>query len=625
MQTHWFRRRASRGILRSFLVFAAASASLLGGAVSSYARAADDAAFPRATAESQGLSGEALSELSNVVRELVERDAIVGGELLVIKNRRVVLHDVYGLTDRETKTAWAPNTICNIRSMTKTFTGAAAQLLIDRGRLALEDRVSKHLPAFDTDAAREITIDQLMTHRSGLPLSVLLTREDMTKYGSLQEQCAAVGERGPEFEPGSKFWYSDAGSDTLAAVVEKVSGTTIDEFWRTELFEPLGMRDTFVALDTEDERFARIAPLYAGRVGAWQRLWTPAEGPFYPFAWGSQTAYGTAQDYAKFLAMWMDRGKIGERTILSREAVERTLEPMTPMRMLGSDARFPTDFSGLEVWYGRMSVLHVSKESPDTAAPEIIGHSGSDGTIAWAWPDRDLMILLFTQSRGGTATLRLEDAIDRLLLHPERAASSEEVPERFRPMIGTYVANFATYRNEEFRVLMKNGGLALDIPSQMVFELIEPGADEVEKRWKFAIAPDAVNVTFEQQEDGVFDLLKVHQSGATFNVPRKGTRLAEEAAKLATVDPEKVKLLLGAYFHPEANANVTVLLEDDVLCLRAPQGVTFHFVPPEDGVSWTLKEAPGLTLTFEFDEQGRVVSMTRHVGEAKLVMERQRE
>lgn len=79
MQTHWFRRRASRGILRSFLVFAAASASLLGGAVSSYARAADDAAFPRATAESQGLSGEALSELSNVVRELVERDAIVAG------------------------------------------------------------------------------------------------------------------------------------------------------------------------------------------------------------------------------------------------------------------------------------------------------------------------------------------------------------------------------------------------------------------------------------------------------------------------------------------------------------------------------------------------------------------
>ncbi len=625
MHTQSSRRRGPRGMANSLLVLVAATACVTSGVSTSFARAAEEAAFPHATAESQGLSGEALSELSGVVREFVERDAIVGGELLVIKNRRVVLHETFGMTDRETKTAWARNTICNIRSMTKTFTGAAAQLLIDRGQLALEDRVSKHLPAFDTDAAREITIDQLMTHRSGLPLSILLTREDMTKFGSLQEQCAAVGERGPEFAPGSKFWYSDAGSDTLAAVVEKIAGTTIDEFWRTELLEPMGMRDTFVALDANDERFERIAPLYAGQPGAWQRLWTTAEGPFYPFAWGSQTAYGTAMDYAKFLAMWMDGGRAGQKVVLSRDAVERTLKPMTPMSMLGSDARFPTDFSGLEVWYGRMAVLHAPKESPEASAPEIIGHSGSDGTIAWAWPKRDLMVLLFTQSRGGTATLRLEDAIDRLLLHPERAAFPEAIPERFKPMIGAYVANFATFRNEEFRVLMKNDRLALDIPSQMVFELLEPGPDDAAQRWRFAIAPDAVSVTFEQDENGVFNLLRLHQSGVSFDVPRMGTRLAEEAAKLATVDPERVRPLLGAYFHPEANANVTVLLEDDVLCLRAPQGVTFHFVPPADDASWTLKEAPGITLTFEFDEQGQVVSMTRHVGEERLVMKRQQQ
>jgi CubicO group peptidase (beta-lactamase class C family) len=308
----------------------------------------------------------------------------------------------------------------------------------------------------------------LLTHTSGLPLTVITERID--QFENLFAQANAAGEAGPEFPTGSKFWYSDAGSDVLGAIVEVVSGTPLNEFWEKELFEPLGMNDTFVALDAADPRFARIASLYIGSPGEWTRYWTAADGkPFYPFAWGSQTAHGTAIDYAKFLAMWMDGGQAGAAQILSREAIARTLEPVSPMKMLGSDERFPTDFDALEMYYGRLAQVYVPKGNPESK-PVIIGHSGSDGTMAWAWPEEDLMILYFTQSRGGSSVLRMEEEIERLFFADQIVA--EEGAEEFAPYLGTYIANFPPFDGEEFQVLVKNGKLALDVPSQMVFELI---------------------------------------------------------------------------------------------------------------------------------------------------------
>ena len=171
-------------------------------------------AFPAASAESQGLDADALNALSKEVETYVERDLLVGGEPLVVKNRHTVLHAFFGHMDRESEQLWGPGTLANIRSMSKPLTGAAAQLLIDRGALALDDPVSKYLPGFDTDAARAITVGQLMTHRAGLPLTVL---NSIDEFESLFEIGNAVGKRGPEFEPGSRFWYSDAGSDALGA------------------------------------------------------------------------------------------------------------------------------------------------------------------------------------------------------------------------------------------------------------------------------------------------------------------------------------------------------------------------------------------------------------------------
>ena len=138
---------------------------------------AQDGAFPPATPESQGLSSEALGGLVAEVQSYLDRDLAVGAELLVVKNRRTVLHEYFGQRDRDEDEPWTAGTVCNIRSMTKCLTGAAAQVLADRGALDLDAPVAEYLPGFDNDESREITVRQLITHRAGIPLTILTSMD----------------------------------------------------------------------------------------------------------------------------------------------------------------------------------------------------------------------------------------------------------------------------------------------------------------------------------------------------------------------------------------------------------------------------------------------------------------
>jgi CubicO group peptidase (beta-lactamase class C family) len=376
-----------------------------------------------------GERSEALAGLAATVARFVEEEAVVGAELLVLEGGRVLLHEAFGWRDREEQLPMQLNTIYNIRSMTKSLVGAAIQILIDEGRLAPAQPVAEFLPGFDNDASRTITVEHLLTHRSGLPVSVV---QGLNDYPDLFALANAAGERGPEFEPESRFSYSDAGADALGAIVQVVTGMTLEEFLQIRLLEPLGMEDTFGTLEADDPRWDRVASLYLGRPGSWIRGWKPEGASMYPFMWGSQGLYSTPADYARFLALWMDQGVCGTRRILS-----------TPSGAgQGSD-------------------------------PVVIGHAGSDGTIAWAWPDRGLTVLYFTQSRGTVTHLRLERALEWLLIDPESHPTPPD-PARLRPFLGEYVANFGPFKDAMFRVFEQDGFLAVEIPGQVTTELRDP-------------------------------------------------------------------------------------------------------------------------------------------------------
>src|SRR5207237_8297471 len=137
------------------------------------------------------------------------------------------------------------------------------------------------------------------------------------------------------------------------------------------------------------------------------------------------------------------------------------------MTMIGADAPFPTGFDGLRPWYGQMAMLYAPGDNPDRAKVAVIGHGGSDGTGAWAFPAEDLIVCYFTQSRGQTTTIRLESTIQDALL----GGGKKQLPDEWKPYLGPFYATFAHYKNTAFQIVSRGGRLALDIPDQLVFEL----------------------------------------------------------------------------------------------------------------------------------------------------------
>jgi CubicO group peptidase (beta-lactamase class C family) len=469
--------------------------------------AQEDPCLPQADPEIHGIPADTLEELSATIHAHFESDSIVGAEFLIIKSGQIIMHEVYGWMDREELKPMEPNTIFNIRSMTKMLTGASAQILIDEGRLSLEDTVSQYLPGFNNSKSGGITIEQLLTHRSGLPTSALTSLDE---FGDLYSIGNSIGEIGPQFTPGSKFWYSDAGSEALGAVIEVVSGVTLDRFVRERLLYPLDMNDTFYVHEVEAP-LDRIASLYIGTPGSWEKWWMPGE-PFYPFAWGSQSLYSTPIDYSKFISLLMNYGTHNGTRILSEDAVNRILTPVSVMTSLGSDMPAVTGFPFTEVYYGQMSVLNMSSDGQ----LRVFGHSGSDGTWAWAFPEHDLMIFYFTQSRGQVTGVRLETDIDRLLVNPEYTPPLEIV-EKYKPYLGTYISESAASMGEEFIVVIHNDHLGFDIPSLIIFELEDPSTEG--GRWYFQF-DNQLFIEFIRDRSNNISGLKFYEPGYTHKMTK---------------------------------------------------------------------------------------------------------
>jgi len=539
-----------------------------------------------------------LDELADIVRGYFDKKLIVGAELMVIKDENVILHETVGWKDMEDSLVMEKNTIFNIRSMTKPLVGAAAQILVDEGKIAPDDPVAEYIPGFDNSESQNITIRQLLTHRSGLPLSILQSVDD---YPDLISIANAAGENGPQFEPGSRFWYSDTGLDVLGAIVQMVSGQLLDEYITAKILQPLGMDDTFVPVDSTDSRWNRIASLYVGTAGSWGKFWQPNGGQFYPFAWGSQTMYSTPADYSRFMTLFMNDGEFVGQQILSQEAVQRMLIPFSVMTSLGSDMLAPTGFPDLRAYYGETMVVYLDENAGLDSNPILFGHSGSDGTFVWAWPEQNLMVLYFTQSRGGLSGIRLETELYRLFINPERDLD-DEIPEGFTDYFGTYVANFGPFRNEEFSIKYRYGSLLLDIPSQLEFELKEPGEDG---KWYFEMS-DNMAVQFDRNQSGNVKALRLFQGGQEFLLPR-GTAPDEPR-----FDVTVYAGYTGTYTDTLSGEDIIVLVRNENLALENSAGMTFELYPPDSTGWWILRLNPALRMRFNEDETGRVISMTRN-------------
>src|SRR5580658_4529064 len=241
--------------------------SLAAGALMIASASAQD--LPSAPPESLGFSPERLGRIAAVVQRDIDDKRIAGMVTLVIRHGQVAWFDARGSADREAGKPMQKDSMFRICSMSKPITCAAVMILYEEGKFLLEDPVSKYLPEFKDmkvlvkpasgypytiPASREITIKDLLRHTSGLtyPWNADLGKayndagvgDGLSQYdGTIGDDIRRLATVPLLFSPGERFEYS-LSMDVLGRLVEVVSGMPFDEFLRTRLFNPLGMKDT---------------------------------------------------------------------------------------------------------------------------------------------------------------------------------------------------------------------------------------------------------------------------------------------------------------------------------------------------------------------------------------------
>jgi CubicO group peptidase (beta-lactamase class C family) len=333
-------------------------AVLLGLVILSIAALAQD--LPTATKpETLGLSSERLERIGTTVQQDIDDKRIAGAVTLVIRHGQVVWFKSQGMMDREAAKPMRADAMFRICSMTKPITSVAVMILYEEGKFLLDDPVSKYLPefknpkvlvkpasgdAYTIPATKQITVRDLLRHTSGLTYNwndeLGPMYEQANVASGLLQYDGTIGDSVKNlaglpllFNPGERFEYS-LGVDVLGRLVEVVSGKPLDEFFRTRIFEPLGMKDTYFY--PPDNKLDRLATAYTYYPDKGLNRFPEApikEGPFsysadYPsrgpkklFSGGAGLV-STAMDYARFCQMMLNEGKTGNTRLLSRKSVE---------------------------------------------------------------------------------------------------------------------------------------------------------------------------------------------------------------------------------------------------------------------------------------------------------------
>jgi len=345
------------------------------------------------SAEAAGVSVGRLGSVQSRIGEWVDADVTAGGVALVTRNGVIVMHRAFGWADVENQARFEPDTICQLASVTKPVTATAVMILVDEGKLALDDPVSKHIPAFARH--RSVTLRHLLTHTSGLPRDVPTRKPPAMHREWLGRRLADIAEETARmnltFEPGSRYSYCNAGIATLGRVVEVVSGQPFDQFLRKRVFEKIGMPSATFQPPAEAAR--KVATLYDDQSGRRQLSYRfdPAFRIVNPSPNGG--LFATARDMAAFVQMFLNEGMYDGAQVLSPWAAKQMLADQTPQlpqgRGLGWGLRRP-------------------------ASEAVFTHSGSSGTYYWGDARRGVVGILFSQTAGPRVSAAHREFYERI-------------------------------------------------------------------------------------------------------------------------------------------------------------------------------------------------------------------
>ena len=382
--------------------------------------------------ENNGMSSLRLSNIHSVFLGYVTNKKLPGAVILVARNGNITYHKSFGMSDLETQVPMTNDKIFRIASQTKALVSVGIMMLQEEGKLLLSDSLSRYIPEFEQStveepvgdgkntkeekqyrvvkAKRAITIRDLLTHTSGIGYGYGLASEQWKdadlqgwyfahKKEPILESVKKLGRLPMEKHPGESFVYGYS-TDVLGALIEVVSGKTLNVFIKERILDPLGMNDTSFYLPIG--KASRISVVYNQKEDGLVRAPEKGEefsqgqylnGPRTSFS-GGAGLLSTSKDYAIFLQMLLNNGKFNGKRILSRKSVEL----MTANQLGGDyykDVAFPWDFgTGFGLGFS------ITDDFGDR------GVLGNDGEYGWGGayhssyfvnPEEQLVVVYFTQ------------------------------------------------------------------------------------------------------------------------------------------------------------------------------------------------------------------------------------
>ena len=350
-----------------------------------------------------------------VLRRAVERGEIPGVVAMVATPNAIVYRGAFGKRDVSQGVAMTEDTIFRIFSMTKPVTSVAAMQLVEQGKLTLDDPVKKLLPAVGSakvldgfrdgepqlrPPATDITLRHLLTHTSGYAYAFL--SQDLHDYLVKRGlPPSTTGDDGPLiFDPGAKWWYGSS-TDTAGRLVEKVSGLSLEEYFHRNIFEPLGMNDSFFNVPAND--YPRIVSLHQRQAnGSLHENPRKPPAPMSTFSGGGGLS-STAGDYTKFMQMLLQRGKLGNARILQSETVAMMTKNQIGDLQVGKlNVVMPqisneVDFHpGITHKFGFGFLINVEGYAGGRSAGSL-SWAGVANTYFWIDPERKLCAMLMMQ------------------------------------------------------------------------------------------------------------------------------------------------------------------------------------------------------------------------------------
>jgi len=315
-----------------------------------------------------GMSEKRLILIDQFLQDYVNKGYIPGGVFLIARDNQIVYYKNFGFRSTDKKTPYQKDDIFRIASMTKAVTTVAIMQLYEQGKLGLDDPVQNYIPAFKNSKVLDqfnekdssyttvqvkspITIRHLLTHTSGIvygafsqgALRAIYAKKGLIDFGlshptvTTEEFITRLADVPLAFQPGEKYNYG-LNMDVLGRIVEVVSGNKLSEYFRKNIFEPLGMKNTYFYLPKEKQ--AKLVPIYVQREdgtlemaantgGVSSGIDYPLQADHNHYAGGGGLS-STVLDYATFIQALLSNGEYNGKRILSR----KTIEVMTADQMI---------------------------------------------------------------------------------------------------------------------------------------------------------------------------------------------------------------------------------------------------------------------------------------------------